>query len=121
MTGSTSDIDKELMEWDTVDPNEPINWDTVDTNGDDDIHDDDNDSSVTTDQRAHLQEQFDIICAVWAAVIKAVSLMTKRTAPIAYHMSILSGGGWIPKLLNSHPKRIQIELRVHKHVFKVQY
>ncbi|KAI6158843.1 hypothetical protein EDD17DRAFT_1763191 [Pisolithus thermaeus] len=49
MTGTTPDINKESMEWDMVDPNEPLDWDMVDTDGDDDIHDDDNNPSVTTD------------------------------------------------------------------------
>ncbi|KAI6029133.1 hypothetical protein PISMIDRAFT_48944, partial [Pisolithus microcarpus 441] len=43
----------------------------------------------------------------------------KRTKPIVYHTSILSGGGWMLELLSGHPKRIQMELRVHKHVFRV--
>jgi hypothetical protein len=34
-----------------------------------------------------------------------------------YHTSILSGEGWVQELLNGHPKRIQCELGVTKHVF----
>ncbi|KAG2745659.1 hypothetical protein P692DRAFT_20741197, partial [Suillus brevipes Sb2] len=36
-----------------------------------------------------------------------------------YHTSILSGVGWVNKLLNGHPERIQCELGVHHHVFIV--
>jgi hypothetical protein len=34
-----------------------------------------------------------------------------------YHTSILSGEGWVQELLNGHPKHIQCELGVTKHVF----
>ncbi|KIO10383.1 hypothetical protein M404DRAFT_21335 [Pisolithus tinctorius Marx 270] len=34
-------------------------------------------------------------------------------------MSILTGSGWVAKLLNSHPERIRTELAVHKHVFNI--
>ncbi|KIK11465.1 hypothetical protein PISMIDRAFT_75642, partial [Pisolithus microcarpus 441] len=43
----------------------------------------------------------------------------QREEPIPYHMSILSGAGWVAELLNGHPERIRTELLVHKHVFKV--
>ncbi|KAI6134403.1 hypothetical protein EV401DRAFT_1361368 [Pisolithus croceorrhizus] len=110
MTGSAWDIDEGLTEWDTVDANgkwfvyrypsvatdtlftiaeEPLEWDTVDTDGDDDIRDDEYyDPSVITYRRARLRQQFDIICAVWAAVIEVVSLVIERTEPVAHHASI---------------------------------
>jgi len=34
-----------------------------------------------------------------------------------YHMSILTGVGWVNELLNGHPERIQCELGMHRHVF----
>jgi hypothetical protein len=34
-----------------------------------------------------------------------------------YHTSALTGDGWVQELINGHPKRIQCELGVHKHVF----
>ncbi|KAI6110699.1 hypothetical protein EDD16DRAFT_1710694 [Pisolithus croceorrhizus] len=54
MMGDAPDIDEELIEWDTVDPNKPMDWDMVDTDGDDDIHDEDDNPYVTTDRRACL-------------------------------------------------------------------
>ncbi|KIK13049.1 hypothetical protein PISMIDRAFT_18263 [Pisolithus microcarpus 441] len=117
--GDASDIDGELIKWDTVEANEPLDWDTVDTDSDDDIRDKDDNPYVTSDQRTHLQEQFNIICTVWAAIIEAITLATKRAEPIAYHTSILSGRGWILELLNGHPERIRTELGVHKHIFKL--
>jgi DDE superfamily endonuclease len=35
-----------------------------------------------------------------------------------YHDSALTGIAWVRELLNSHPKRIRKELRVHRHVFR---
>ena len=37
--------------------------------------------------------------------------------PQAYHMSILTGEGWVRELLAGHPGRIRCELGVHSHVF----
>ena len=34
-----------------------------------------------------------------------------------YHMSVLSGYGWVMELLNGHPERIRTELKLHRHVF----
>ncbi|KAI6096041.1 hypothetical protein F5141DRAFT_1221143 [Pisolithus sp. B1] len=127
MTGNILDIDEESGDWDTVDTDEQIpadtngksiDWDTVDMDSEHDFHNDDHHLPIMTDPQPRLREQFDIICAIWTAVIKAVSLATERTEPIAYHTSILSGG-WILELLSSHPERIRTELGVHKHVFRV--
>ncbi|KAI6116366.1 hypothetical protein F5141DRAFT_1212970 [Pisolithus sp. B1] len=120
MTGNILDIDEELGDWDTVDADEQIPADTnVDMDSEHNFHNDNHHLPIMTDPQPHLREQFDIICAIWTAVIEAVLLATKRTKPIAYHMSILSGGGWILELLSGHPERIQTELGVHKHVFRV--
>jgi hypothetical protein len=35
-----------------------------------------------------------------------------------YHISILTGEGWVLELLNGHPKRIHTELGVRRHVFR---
>jgi hypothetical protein len=37
---------------------------------------------------------------------------------VPYHMSILSGEGWIQELMSGHPNRIRMELRMHAHVFQ---
>ena len=34
-----------------------------------------------------------------------------------YHMSILTGEGWVMELLAGHPKHIHGELGVHHHIF----
>ena len=34
-----------------------------------------------------------------------------------YHISMLSGEGWVQELLHGHPKRIQCELGVTRYVF----
>ncbi|KAI6118310.1 hypothetical protein F5141DRAFT_1264312 [Pisolithus sp. B1] len=81
MTGSAWDIDEGLMEWDTVDANEPLEWDTVDTDSDDDICDGDYVPPVITYRQARLREQFDIICAVWAAVIE-VTFQTRSQVKV---------------------------------------
>ncbi|KIJ14159.1 hypothetical protein PAXINDRAFT_33865, partial [Paxillus involutus ATCC 200175] len=42
----------------------------------------------------------------------------ENSRPIPYHMSILTGAGWVLELLNGHPEQIRTELGVHKHIFK---
>ena len=34
-----------------------------------------------------------------------------------YHMSVLTGEGWVMELLAGHPERIHCELGMHRHVF----
>ena len=66
----------------------------------------------------HFQLKFKTMSAISITVLKEIIEATKRTDPIPYHTSILSGAGWIVELLNGHPERIHTELGVHKHVFK---
>lgn len=55
------------------------------------------------------------ICTlVSGAIVFAKPLFDKTP----YHTSILTGEGWVLKLLNGHPKRIHTELGVHRHVFR---
>jgi hypothetical protein len=48
---------------------------------------------------------------------KVVQVICALYVKQPYHTSILSGEGWVQELLNGHPKRIQCELGVSKHVF----
>src|SRR5258708_5644076 len=38
---------------------------------------------------------------------------------IPYHISVLSGEGWVQKLIARHPQYMQIELGVHQSIFIV--
>jgi hypothetical protein len=62
-----------------------------------------------------------IIAAVAMVVSLVVAAATLVISPILeripYHTSILSGQGWVSKLLNGHPDRIRTELGMRKHVF----
>jgi hypothetical protein len=62
-----------------------------------------------------------IIMAVGVFVHTLVSSAIAIAKPLfnktPYHTSILTGEGWVLKLLNGHPKWIHTELGVHWHVF----
>jgi hypothetical protein len=44
-------------------------------------------------------------------------LQNRQSRLIPYHMSLLSGEGWIQELMSGHPNRIRTELGMHAHVF----
>jgi hypothetical protein len=54
---------------------------------------------------------------VHTLVTGAIALAAPFFNKIPYHTSILTGEGWVLKLINGHPKRIQSELGVRLHVF----
>lgn len=68
--------------------------------------------------RAHRQRLLRIINALVGVIVTAVGVVAE---PIyqkqAYHTSKLTGQDWVLELLLGHPKRIQCELGVHRHVF----
>ena len=53
-----------------------------------------------------------IILLTFSAIVE--KLGEKR---ILYHTSVLTGQLWVLELLCSHPRRIQCELGVHRHIF----
>jgi hypothetical protein len=71
--------------------------------------------------RAHRQRLLRIINALVGIIVTAVSVVAEAAEPIyqkqAYHTSKLTGQDWVLELLLGHPKRIQCELGVHRHVF----
>jgi hypothetical protein len=48
---------------------------------------------------------------------KVIQVICSLYVKQPYHTSILSGETWVQELLNGHPKRIECELGVTKHVF----
>jgi len=56
-----------------------------------------------------------ILCTVSSAT-EAVSLPTCKE-PKPYHISVLSGEGWVLELLTGHPEHIHNELGMHAEIF----
>ncbi|KAI6167784.1 hypothetical protein EDD17DRAFT_1751199 [Pisolithus thermaeus] len=67
----------------------------------------------------HQKQASEILIGVVSAVAQAIVLATQKDEVILYHMSILSGKGWVKELLNGHPKRIHMELGTHRFIFNI--
>ena len=52
-------------------------------------------------------------------IIVTTRLLQLKKDPKPYHISILTGQGWVEELLSGHPKHICCELGVHRHTFLV--
>src|SRR5437660_8744689 len=83
-----------------------IEWDTSTIAGDSEQESDAEEHhniTLMANLHAGVQVSFQIISTM---IIEAIMLTIQRAEPIPYHMSILSGHGWLQELLNSHPECI---------------
>ena len=73
----------------------------------------------------HAQICMNLLRTIFAAITLQLSLLLLTLMHLVfhyhmkepYHTSILSGYAWVQELLHGHPKRIRMELGVHKEVF----
>ena len=70
---------------------------------------------IPPDIRRHIIHILGVLLTI--IIPKAMQVICALYVKQPYHTSILSGEGWVQELLNGHPKRIQCELGVTKHVF----
>ena len=59
-----------------------------------------------------------LLSIIMCALDEIIESDFRRRPPKPYHMSILSGHGWVMELLTGHPKHIHCELGMHAHVFE---
>ena len=65
----------------------------------------------------HTVQHIRQITVTFITIISMLLMLLNTNIPEPYHMSILSGQGWVNELLENHPERIRCELGVSWEVF----
>lgn len=78
----------------------------------------DHDHQVRLAMRQCLQQSTVLLVTSILAAAAAILQSLYPNDPIPYHMSILTGEGWVTELVNGNPRHIHCELGVHCHVFQ---
>jgi len=73
---------------------------------------------ATHHRMVHVCYQVVQVAAGFISVLITGTILFSRPLPVTqYHISALSGQGWVLELLNGHPEHIPMELGVWVHVF----
>ena len=77
----------------------------------------DNDQEARQTIQRRLGQFIVLFVSIILSATTSILNSTYKKEPEPYHMSILTGEGWVLELLTGHPERIYCELGVHSHVF----